>query len=50
MIFSFPWNYNSVTRNMSEEDFNEILRKYICLITDDELEIRMWDIPDDCDW
>lgn len=47
---TYPWNYNSVTRNMSEEDFNEILRKYICLITDDELEIRMWNISDDCDW
>ena len=45
-----PWNFNETTRNMSEEDYNFMLKKYINMITDDKLEIRWWHEIDDCDW
>ena len=45
-----PWNFNETTRNMSEDDYNFMLKKYINMITDDELEIRWWHEIDDCDW
>lgn len=38
------------TRNISEEEYKDILKKYINQITDDELEIRWWNVNDDCDW
>lgn len=45
-----PWNMTERTRNISEEEYKDILKKYINQITDDELEIRWWNVNDDCDW
>lgn len=35
---------------MSEEEYNAILTRYISYFTDDVLEIRWWNVNDDCDW
>ena len=37
-----PWNFNKSTKNITEEDYNQMLRRYVNLITDDELVIRWW--------
>lgn len=41
-----PWEYPDEIRNMSEEQFDEILRKIVNMISDDELEIRWWFVED----
>lgn len=45
-----PWCFNKKTRNISREDYEDILRKYVCAITNEILEIRWWYVSDDCDW
>lgn len=45
-----PWNFNEKTRNMSENEYNENLRKYINKVTDDELTICWRSISDDSDY
>lgn len=45
-----PWAFNDKTRNMSSGEYENILRKYVSRITDEILEIRWWEISDDCDW
>lgn len=45
-----PWYYNRKTKNISKEDYEEILIKYINKVTDDVLKIKYWCVEDDCDW
>ena len=45
-----PWKFNDKTKNMSEEEYNAILTRYVSYFTDDVLEIRWWNVNDDCDW
>lgn len=45
-----PWKYNEKTRNMSEEEYSDILRKYVSYFTDEILEVKWWSVNDDCDW
>lgn len=44
-----PWAFNEKTRNMSAEEYRNILTKYINKVTDETLEIRWWSVHDDCD-
>ena len=45
-----PWKYKDSTRNMTEEEYNAILAKYVNMVTDEEIAIRTWNITDDADW
>lgn len=45
-----PWNYNYKTKNITNEEYDNILRKYINKITDDILEVCYYAISNDCDW
>ena len=45
-----PWCYNYKTKNITRENYENILRKYVNKITDDTLEIRYYQVGDDCDW
>ena len=45
-----PWNYNEKTRNMSEDAYTDVLRKYVSYFTDESLEVKFWSVNDDCDW
>ena len=45
-----PWAFNKKTRNMSAEKYRNILKKYISKVTDDKLEIRWWNVCEDCDY
>lgn len=40
LLPQLPWLYNEKTKNISEEDFNALLRKYLSEICDDELTIE----------
>lgn len=35
----FPWKFNEKVRNFSEEDFNDMIRKYLSQICDEALPI-----------
>lgn len=37
-----PWNFNDKTKAMSEEEYLQILHKYMNMVTDEALEIRWW--------
>ena len=44
-----PWAFNEKTRNMTAEEYCEILKMYVSKITDETLEIRWWVVYDqDC--
>ena len=45
-----PWSFNEKTRNMSADEFRNILKKYISKVTDETLEFRWWNVCDDCDY
>ena len=45
-----PWHFNEKTRNLSKEEFHEILSRYVSYFTDDELGIRWWRANDDCEY
>lgn len=45
-----PWNFNEKTRNMSKDEYHEILGKYINKVTDDTLDICWWFVNDDSDY
>ena len=45
-----PWCFNYKTRNISREEYNDILRKYINAVTDEVLKIDWFVVVDDCDW
>lgn len=41
-----PWRYHESVRHITEQDFCDVLRKYVNLITTDELVIKLWNIED----
>ena len=45
-----PWHFNEKTRNLSKEEFHEILSRYVSYFTDDELGIRWWRATDVCEY
>lgn len=45
-----PWEFDPKLRTMTEVDFNNMLNKYVCMITDDALSIQWWKVDDDLDW
>ena len=45
-----PWFFNEKTRNLTQEKFVEIMSMYINKITDEVLDIRWWNVCDDCDY
>ena len=45
-----PWAFNSKTKFMSRQKFEDILAKYINKVTDDVLNILWWSVNEDCDY
>lgn len=45
-----PWFFNEKTRNLTQEKFVEIISAYISKVTDEVLDIRWWNVCDDCDY
>ena len=45
-----PWDFVSSLKDMDEADFDELLRKYVNLVTDEPLVIKWWKVDDDLDW
>lgn len=45
-----PWDFVNSLKDMDEADFDDLLRKYVNLITDEPLVIRWWKVDDDLDW
>lgn len=45
-----PWYFHESVRNLSEDDFHNVLRKYVGMIADAECEIRWWRVDEDLDW
>lgn len=45
-----PWDFVSSLKDMDEADFDNLLRKYVNLVTDEPLVIRWWKVNDDVDW
>lgn len=41
-----PWQYHESVQHITEEEFCDILRKYVNLVTTDELVIKFWDLND----
>jgi len=41
---STPWGFNEKTRALTEDEFCNIIRKYINMVTDEELEVKLWPI------
>lgn len=45
-----PWEFSGDIKDMSEEQFANLLRKYIKKITDEDVPIRWWNIDDGQEW
>ena len=39
-----PWHFNQKTKDLSEQEFENILRKYVNKVTNSELNIRWWSV------
>lgn len=48
LLMGMPWNFNEKTRSLSEEEFRDILSRYISYFIDEEEEIRLWYLSDGC--
>lgn len=45
-----PWYFNEKTRNLSDVEYIQIMAKYVSKVTDETLDIRWWNVCDDCDY
>lgn len=42
-----PWNFNHADKNLTEDGLNNIIGKYVRMLTDEDIEIKYWHIESD---
>ena len=47
LSLDLPWKYNNVTKTMQEDEYHAMLSKYIVKVTDESLDIKIWNINDE---